>query len=55
MSKGSAAQLRAQRALEEEGYLVHNCVSTSYQRNGVWRSHDNDLFNLFDLVAVHPS
>lgn len=53
--RGNGAEKRAQEALEQEGYLVHRAVQTSFQRAGVWRSHDNDIFSLFDLVAVHPS
>lgn len=53
-SKGDAAEVRAQRLLESEGYLVHRTVRTSFQRGGIWRSNNNDIFSLFDLVAVHP-
>ena len=51
-TKGNAAELRAQRELEAEGFLVHRAVQSGYRVGGRWLSRSNDVFGLFDLVAV---
>ena len=48
--RGNAIELRAQRLLEECGYLVHRAVRSS--RPG--RAQSNDVWGAFDLLATQP-
>ena len=56
--KGADIENRAKEQLEAEGFLVHRCIRTPVNRGGQWYSNSNDVFNVFDLVAVrvdHPT
>jgi len=44
--KGNASELKCQKFLEAEGFLV--------QRAGYRRFQQNDFFNLFDVMAIKP-
>lgn len=49
--KGNELQRKAAHVLEDEGYMVHVTVRTSYNRGGRWFSQSNDVFNAFDILA----
>lgn len=51
-SKGNEYEKRAVALLEADDWLIHRAQRTSYQRGGIWRSNNNDVFNIFDIVAV---
>lgn len=61
--RGNERELKAQRYLEKLGYFVHRAVQTGTQRpckpcprckgsGRLWLSFSNDIFGLFDLLAV---
>ena len=52
-SKGAALERKAMLELEADGYLVHRTVRTPVMAGGkVIGSHNNDVFGVFDLVAM---
>ena len=51
-TKGNEYEKAAVALLEADGWFIHRAQRTSYQRAGIWRSNNNDVFNIFDLVAV---
>jgi len=54
--RGNELEKRAKEWLETQGYKVHRAVRSFYldPRTHQPRSRTNDLYNAFDLLAVHP-
>jgi hypothetical protein len=52
-TKGAGLERKAKELLESQGYLVHRTVRTPIMRGGkVIGSHNNDVFGVFDLLAM---
>jgi hypothetical protein len=54
--KGAELERRAIAILQAQGYLVHRTVRTPFVIGGGFhRSHNNDIFGCFDLLAIRQT
>jgi len=51
-SKGLDLEKKLRRHLEAKGFLVHQARAASKQVGGRWYTNQNDVFGVFDLIAV---
>lgn len=54
-AKGARLERKAKELLEHSGYLVHRAVRTPIKRGPLFYSNSNDVFGVFDLVAIKPA